>query len=67
MNKKIIAALFSIGALILPIADVAHAVPTKPAVNGGEGGGEGGSAILVLGGAVIVIGGLGYLIGRRKK
>ena len=73
MNKKIIAALISIGALILPIADVAHAVPNKPAVNGGEGGeggeggGEGGSAILVLGGAVIVIGGLGYLIGRRKK
>ena len=38
MNKKIMAALIAIGALILPIADVAHAVPTKPAVNGGEGG-----------------------------
>ena len=72
MNKKIIAGLISISALVLPIVDVAHAVPSKPAVNGGEGGEGGGeegtgSAIVLLGGAVVIIGGIGYLIGRRKK
>jgi len=72
MNKKIIVGLISIGALVLPIVDISHAVPTKPAGNGGEGGeggGEegGGSAIVLLGGAVVLIGGVGYLIGRRKK
>ena len=72
MNKKIIAGLISISALVLPIADAAHAVPSKPAVNGGEGGEGGGeegtgSAIVLLGGAVVIIGGIGYLIGRRKK